>query len=691
MQLSSALSTRLISFIVANGGKANDIITLLAGACMSVLMLAAAYVASSLVASLFGRFSLPKRTHYYAVFAVEAASRVLVFVFAVLLVRLCGDRFFTIPPMLKVALAVLVGAGVAVSLVRLFLNGPSTSSVGATPAASRIRVQTRQTARLSDVIGMDAAKEQIRLRMLEPVLNPQKARKYGLSVGGGVLLYGPPGTGKTMLARAVAGELGIPFFMITAADVFGKYVGESERNMRAIFAEVRRHKMSVLFIDELETLFPKRSGDVHESTRKVISVILQELDGLDNCKNPILLLGATNVPWMVDEAFLRPGRFDIKIFVGLPDAHARCKMLSKAFSRGNVPLESGLLDFMAERTRNYSGADLNGVVNRMRQLAYASGANAYRRPLAEKAIASISPTANGEILDKIEEWEAQFLPSNSNNSGGSGMLIAAKPDERLSDVAGMDAVKDEIRLRLIAPIKNATLAGHYGLRIGGGVLLYGPPGTGKTFLARAVAGELDLPFYAISAADIFGKYVGESERNIKKIFRDIRKNYLSVVFIDELETLFPKRTGEVHETTKKVISLLLQELDGINSKKNPILLMGATNVPWMVDEAFLRPGRFDVLLYIGPPDLAARKQMIYRWLDTGEVPYEVGIDEHIAKHTEGFTGADLKGLFERMRQFAFKNRLRNYTKATADEILHDFSPSCNDELVARIKAWESTR
>lgn len=691
MQLSSTLSANLISFITAKGRKVDDAALLVAGTCTTALVLALAYAASHMVSSLFGRFSLPKGVHYYAVLAVEASSRVLFFVFAILVVRFCNARFFTIPPPLKVALAVLIGTGVAVSLVRLFRGGPSTPSAGGSPAMGKIRVQTRPTTRLADVVGMDEAKEQIRLRMLEPVRNPWKARKYGLSVGGGVLLYGPPGTGKTMLARAVAGELSLPFFMITAADVFGKYVGESERNIRGIFAEVRRNKMSVLFIDELETLFPKRSGDVHEATRKVISVILQELDGIDNGRNPILLLGATNVPWMVDEAFLRPGRFDIKIFVGLPDAQARRKMLSMAFAKGNVPLERGLLDFMAERTENYSGADLNGVVDRLRQLAYASGADAYRRPMAEKAIASVSPTANGELLDKIEDWESQFLPSNSNNSGSSGMLIAARPEERLDDVAGMDAVKEEIRLRLIAPTKDATLAGHYGLHVGGGMLLYGPPGTGKTFIARAVAGELDLPFYAISAADIFGKYVGESERNIKRIFRDIRKNRLSVVFIDELEALFPRRTADVHETTRKVISLLLQELDGVNGKKNPMLLIGATNVPWMVDEAFLRPGRFDVLLYIGPPDLAARRQMAYGWLDSGSVPYEVGLDAHIAEHTEGFTGADLKGLFERLRQHAFKNRLSTYTKATADEILNGFSPSRNDELIAKIRAWESSR
>lgn len=692
IQISTILTGKLLAYIASGGGKTGAAATMVAGACVGALVLVAAYGIASLVAGLFGSFSMPDKIHAGVVYAVESTARVLVFAFGVALVRYCDGRFLAISPPLKMALAVLLGAGVIFSLVRLFRRGPLPVAARDTGgAADAVRVQTRPTARLADVIGMDDAKEQIRLRLIEPVRNPLKARKYGLSVGGGVLLYGPPGTGKTMLARGVAGELNLPFFMITAADVFGKYVGESERNMRGIFAEIRKHRLSVLFIDELETLFPNRSNDVHETTRKVISVILQELDGLDKNKNPILLLGATNVPWMVDEAFLRPGRFDIKIFVGLPDERARRRMIATAFSKGSVPIEDGLVEFMAAGTNNYSGADLNGVMDRLRQLAYASGAKFYGRALAEKAIASVSPTANGEILDKIQDWEAQAMPSNSRNSGSSGVRISARPDVTLADVAGMDAAKEEIRLRLLEPVRNATIAGHYGLRAGGGMLLYGPPGTGKTFMARAVAGELGLPFYAISSADIFGKYIGESERNIKKIFRDIRKNELSVVFIDELETLFPKRTGDVHETTRKVISLLLQELDGLDDGKNPILLIGATNVPWMVDEAFLRPGRFDVCIYIGPPDSAARKQMVCRALESGEVPYEVGLDEYIAKQTEGFTGADLKGLIERMRQFAFKNRLRHYTTATADTVLSDFTPSRNDELVAQIRQWEATR
>ena len=513
---------------------------------------------------------------------------------------------------------------------------------------------------------------------------------YGIGIGGGMLLYGPPGTGKTFIAKAVAGELGLPFYAITAADVFGRYVGESERNIRKIFADIRKNRLSVVFVDELETLFPKRTRDVEESTRKVISVLLQELDGIDGGRNPVLLLGATNVPWMIDEAFMRPGRFDVRVFVGLPDFAARQQMFVSAFAKGSVPHTSGLTAYLAERTENYSGADINGVMSRLRQTAYERRLPAYTVALADEILSETAPSATGDILDAIREWEATSVGEKAKNAIRGTTHVAERPTTKLSDVAGMEDVKEQVRLRLIEPMAHQTLAGKYGLSVGGGMLLYGPPGTGKMFFARAVAGELELPFYMVTAADIFGKYVGESERNVRKLFADIRKNPLSVVFIDELETIFPKRTQEVHETTRKVISLLLQELDGIDRSKNPILLLGATNAPWMIDEAFMRPGRFDVKVFVGLPDFNARRQMLIAAFDEGDVPHEPGLTAHMAEKTEGFSGADLRGVMARLRQMAFDRRLQQYTYDLSDEVLSASSPATNVETVRRIREWEAS-
>ena len=641
-----------------------------------------------------GKFSIPERIHTRLSKVMVLLAFLLAMMSLFMLMRVLDAQVQALPLLLKGMLYLMFGGIFLFAIWRILASKETVSVAHASEGAkgSPLRVNARSNIRLSDVMGMDAAKEQLRLRLIEPVRNPSGARKYGLKVGGGVLLYGPPGTGKTMLARAVAGELNVPFYMITSADVFGKYVGESEKNIRKIFTEVRKNRLSVVFIDELETLFPKRSADVHETTRKVIALLLQELDGLDaGKKNPILLLGATNVPWMVDEAFLRPGRFDVKIFVDLPDESARRKMLIAAFAKGDIPHTPGLTAYMAARTKHYSGADLNGVMDKLRQHAYAQRAPCYTPAMADVAIAAVTPSANGSLLDQIHDWEADALPAVSGNSGGNGIRIAVRPTVKLADVAGMEDVKEQVRLRLIEPMRNAALAEHYGIKVGGGILLYGPPGTGKTFLAKAVAGELSLPFFAVTGADLFGKYVGESEKNVRRLFREIRKNDLSVVFIDELETIFPKRTADVHESTRKVISLLLQELDGFDGRRNPMLLLGATNVPWMVDEAFLRPGRFDIRVYVGPPDYDARRQMLRTAFEHGKVPYEEGLVEHLAQRTENFSGADINGLLERMKQTAFRNRFSYYTVEIADEILKGFHSSISLELVAQIKDWERSQ
>jgi SpoVK/Ycf46/Vps4 family AAA+-type ATPase len=255
---------------------------------------------------------------------------------------------------------------------------------------------------------MEEAKRQIRLRLIDPIKDRVRAQRYGIKPGCGILLYGPPGTGKTLLAKAVAGELDLPFFSITAADIFGKLVGDSEKNVRKLFREVRKHPLSVVFIDELETIFPNRSVDVHETTRKVVAYMLQELDGIDTGKNPILLLGATNVPWMVDEAFLRPGRFDVKLFVGLPDSDARKSIVDRLFSQGSVRPVPGLAEYISKRTENFSGADLKGIVDGIRQLAYERRLPLYTHALADEVLEKAAPSPAESIMDAIRKWEARI-------------------------------------------------------------------------------------------------------------------------------------------------------------------------------------------------------------------------------------------------------------------------------------------
>lgn len=302
--------------------------------------------------------------------------------------------------------------------------------------------------------------------------------------------------------------------------------------------------------------------------------------------------------------------------------------------------------------------------------------------------------SNGNDLVSIaEELKARAEGKSGAATGEKGenassCRLGERPSVRLADVAGMEKVKEQIRLRLMEPLRNADEAKKYGLKIGGGILLYGPPGTGKTFVAKAVAGELNLPFYSITSADVFGKYVGESENNIRTLFREARKNPLSVIFIDELETIFRRRTDSVHETTQKVITVILQELDGISEQRNPILLLGATNTPWMIDEAFMRTGRFDVLAYVGLPEVAARRLILANAFKGAAIPVCEEALSWASERTEGFSGADLKGVAEKVKQLAFDAHADKYDEALFARALEGCSPSCKEETNARIAEWE---
>jgi SpoVK/Ycf46/Vps4 family AAA+-type ATPase len=243
------------------------------------------------------------------------------------------------------------------------------------------------------------------VRVINPLREPEKAREYDIAVGGGIMLYGPPGTGKTFIARAVAGELNLPFYVITAADIFGKYVGESESNVRRLFAEARSNPFSVVFIDELETVFPKRTENIHESTRKVISILLQELDGIDNTRNPILLIGATNTPWQVDEAFLRTGRFDLSVYVGLPDGAARKKIIVNAFKKVKKSIDQAGIELLTAGTSGFSGADLKGITTKIKQTAYRKQAETFTKEIFEECLKEYTPSCSPGISEQIAAWE----------------------------------------------------------------------------------------------------------------------------------------------------------------------------------------------------------------------------------------------------------------------------------------------
>ena len=384
-------------------------------ALLFIVIYAAIHLAMRmLLASVLSLEKMKEDAHRTVVRASVAAAHLFVAFLGAFAACWACRRFFAVGVAHYVAVGALAAAWLALALRRFARQErrrDAARAAAASPVAPDRRapaVSVRPKTTFADVAGMEEAKRQIRLRLIDPIKDRVRAQRYGIKPGGGILLYGPPGTGKTLLAKAVAGELDLPFFSITAADIFGKLVGDSEKNVRKLFREVRKHPLSVVFIDELETIFPNRSVDVHETTRKVVAYMLQELDGIDTGKNPILLLGATNVPWMVDEAFLRPGRFDVKLFVGLPDPDARKAIVDRLCSLGSVRPVPGLAEYISKRTENFSGADLKGIVDGIRQLAYERRLPLYTHALADEVLENAAPSPAESIMDAIRKWEARI-------------------------------------------------------------------------------------------------------------------------------------------------------------------------------------------------------------------------------------------------------------------------------------------
>lgn len=413
-----ALSSRLFNdmlypFAVRNGWAMSDAASYAGIAVAMAVSMLAAFVFASIVANFIGQFSLPRKLHSIVSRGLEATTVIALLFGGIAAIRYCDAKFFPIPLSIKAILAVTLCSAAIFSLWRTFLAFTQTKETPSDKAKSakanaraEITLSTIPSLRLSDVAGLEDVKAEIMMRVVEPLKNPALARRYGLRTGGGLLLYGPPGTGKTFIAKAIAGELALPFFSISAASIFNKFVGETEKKVREIFKEIRQHKMSIVFMDELETIFPVRSMDVHETTRKVVSILLQELDGVDANKNPMLLIGATNLPWMVDSAFLRPGRFDVRLYVGYPDIAARRHMVRRLFAEGEIPSEKGLDEYIAFRTEGCSGADIKGFSEMLRQYAFIHRLKKFSRADANAVFEKFHPSRDDALDAKIKAWSA---------------------------------------------------------------------------------------------------------------------------------------------------------------------------------------------------------------------------------------------------------------------------------------------
>jgi len=500
-----------------------------------------------------------------------------------------------------------------------------------------------------DIGGLDKEISKVREMIELPLKHPELFERLGVEAPKGVLLHGPPGTGKTLLAKAVANETNANFYHIGGPEIMSKFYGESEERLREIFKEAEENAPSIIFIDEIDSIAPKReevSGDVE---KRIVSQLLTIMDGLES-RGQLVVIGATNRPNAIDPALRRPGRFDREIEIGLPDRNGRLQIL-QIHTRGMPLADDVNLEDIAARTHGFVGADLEA-------LAKESAMGALRRVLPEINLDEESIPA--EILDKItvtmEDFEnslREIHPSTMRE------VIVESPNVKWEDVGGLEEVKQELKEAIEWPLKYGEVFEYAGVKPPKGILLYGPPGTGKTLIAKAVATESEVNFISIKGPELLSKWVGESERGVREVFRKARQAAPCIIFFDEIDSIVPPRGKDIgNNVTERVVSQILTELDGLESLKD-VVVIAATNRPDMVDPALMRPGRIDRLLYIPLPDRKAREEILQ--IHTRDTPLAEDVDlSKLAEQMENYSGADIAATCQAACQIAIHEHLEKY-------------------------------
>lgn len=533
-----------------------------------------------------------------------------------------------------------------------------------------------------DVGGMAETIDQLREMVELPLRYPELFQRLGVDPPRGVLLHGPPGTGKTRLARAVANESNAEFFLINGPEIMGSAYGESEKRLREIFDEARKASPSILFIDEIDSIAPKRGQVQGETEKRLVAQLLTLMDGLEPRTN-LVVIAATNRPEAIDEALRRPGRFDREIIVGVPDERGRREILG-IHTRG-MPLGPAVdLGELARTTYGFVGADLAALTRE-------AAIEAVRRfmPRLDLEEGTIPP----EVLDELSVTREDFLAAIKRvQPSAMREVMVQVPNVRWEDVGGLDAARRRLREGIELPLKNPEAFRRIGIRPAKGFLLYGPPGTGKTLLAKAAAREAEANFIAVKSSDLLSKWYGESEQQIARLFARARQVSPTVIFIDELDSLVPARGGGLGEpqVTERVVNTILAELDGLEELQS-VAVIGATNRPNLIDPALLRPGRFDELIYVSVPDEAGRRHIL--GIHTGRMPLGDDVDlDSLAARTERFTGADLEDLTRRAGLNALRESLSTETIGMRhfNAALEDVRASVTPEMERDYEAIEAT-
>jgi transitional endoplasmic reticulum ATPase len=530
-----------------------------------------------------------------------------------------------------------------------------------------------------DIGGLHEEIQRVREMVELPLRHPELFQRLGIDPPKGVLLHGPPGCGKTLLARAVANESEANFYSINGPEIMSKFYGESEARLREIFQQAQQNSPGIIFVDELDAIAPKREEVTGEVERRVVAQLLALMDGLSGRGN-VIVIGATNRPGALDPALRRPGRFDREIEIGVPDKQGRYEVL-QIHTRGMPLAEDVDLKKLAELSHGYTGADLAAL----------------GRETAMKALRRYLPQINLEeerippaVLDKMEVKMDDFFNAYKEVTPTAMREVYIEVSTvHWEDVGGLDDVKQHLKEAVEWPLKNPEIFTKLGIKPPKGILLYGPPGCGKTMLARAVATESEANFISIKGPEVFSKWVGESEKAIREVFRKARMAAPAVVFLDEMDSLTPRRGMGMSDSgvSERVISQLLTEMDGLVTLQD-IVVIAATNRPDMVDSAVLRPGRFDRLIYVPEPDEKSRLQIFKIYAKEMPLAQDVDLNQ-LASVTKYYSGADIESLCREAAMHTLRRDVnaREVTMKDFQDAMKEVGPSVTPDMEKWYKSF----
>lgn len=534
------------------------------------------------------------------------------------------------------------------------------------------------TINYEDIGGLGSEIKKIREMVEIPMKHPEIFNRLGVEPPKGVLLHGPPGTGKTLLAKAVATETDAHFILLNGPEIMSKFYGESEKKIRNLFEEAEKNAPSIIFIDEIDAIAPKREEVNGEVERRVVSQILTMMDGL-NSRGKVVVIGATNRINAVDPALRRPGRFDRELEIGVPDKAGRLSIL-KIHSRG-MPLHKNVnLEKISSLTHGFVGADLEALTKE-------AAMNVLRKNLNKIKVddENISLDILEKLIIKQEDFDNALKvvrPSAMRE------VLVETPNVEWDNVGGLDSVKQDLKEAVEWPMNHPESFSRMGIRPSRGILLYGPPGTGKTLLAKAVAKESEANFIQVKGPSLLSMWVGKSEEGIRKIFEKARQVSPCIVFFDEIDSIAGRRGTDQNRVTERVLNQLLSEMDGIEDLKD-VLVIAATNRPDMLDTALLRPGRFDKILLVNAPNEEGRLNILK--IHTKNMPLAKDVNLiNIAKETEGFTGADLEALSRESAMIALRQSLdsKEVKKEHFMKALKKIKPSVTPQSIEIYKKIE---